>query len=56
MTNYLDKVYDKSVEYKNNLERYEANTDYIIDRIEKGKENNEDTKNISNNPFLNDGE
>ena len=33
----LDEVYDKSEEYKNNLEKYEANTDDIIERIEKGK-------------------
>lgn len=34
----LDEVYDKSKEYENNLEKYEANTDDIIDRIEKLKE------------------
>ena len=33
----LDEVYDKSEEYKNNPEKYEANTDDIIERIEKGK-------------------
>ena len=33
----LDEVYDKSEEYKNNIEKYEANTDDIIERIEKGK-------------------
>ena len=33
----LDEVYDKSEEYKNNLKKYEANTDDIIERIEKGK-------------------
>ena len=100
----LDEVYDKSEEYKNNPEKYEANTDDIIERIEKRKipssyskekeqeievrhynlfiikhfikyvmdkykqenhssednstneniENNEDTKNISKNPFIED--
>ena len=111
----LDEVYDKSEEYENNIKKYEANTDDIIEKIEKGKvkayssmtqaflgdnspipakekeieikpydlfiikhfikfvvdkykqenissednsakENIEDTKNISSNPFLNDGE
>ena len=33
----LDEVYDKSEEYKNNPEKYEANTDDIIERIENGK-------------------
>ena len=33
----LDEVYDKSEEYENNIKKYEANTDDIIDRIEKGK-------------------
>ena len=33
----LDEVYDKSEEYKNNIEKYEANTDNIIERIENGK-------------------
>ena len=33
----LDEVYDKSEEYKNNLEKYEADTDDIIERIENGK-------------------
>ena len=31
----LDEVYDKSEEYKNNLEKYEANTDDIIEKIEE---------------------
>ncbi|WP_432633140.1 hypothetical protein [Brachyspira sp.] len=107
----LDEVYDKSEEYKKNIEKYEANTDDIIEKIEEEKEeknenrgsigslsqpqedtapydlfiikhfikfvmdkykqenissednstnenieNTEDTKNISNNPFINDGE
>ena len=34
----LDEVYDKSEEYKNNPEKYEANTDDIIERIEKRRE------------------
>ncbi|TXJ54975.1 hypothetical protein EPJ67_12040 [Brachyspira aalborgi] len=34
----LDEVYDKSEEYKNNIEKYEANTDDIIERIEKRRE------------------
>ena len=34
----LDEVYDKSEEYKNNSEKYEANTDDIIERIEKRRE------------------
>ena len=86
----LDEVYDKSEEYKNNLEKYEANTDDIIEKIEEKNtepynlfiikhfikyvmdkykqenhssednstneniENNEDTKNISKNPFIED--
>ena len=33
----LDEVLDRSEEYKNNPEKYEANTDDIIERIEKGK-------------------
>lgn len=36
----LDEVYDKSEEYKNNIEKYEANTDDIIEKIEE-KEKNE---------------
>lgn len=88
----LDKVYDKAEEYKNNLEKYEANTDDIIEKIEEKNsepynlfiikhfikfvmdkykqenilsednssneniENTEEAKNISNNPFINDGE
>ena len=31
----LDEVYDKSEEYKNNPEKYEANTDDIIEKIEE---------------------
>lgn len=31
----LDEVYDKSEEYKNHLEKYEANTDDIIEKIEE---------------------
>ena len=31
----LDEVYDKSEEYKNNLEKYAANTDDIIEKIEE---------------------
>ena len=31
----LDEVYDKSKEYKKNLEKYEANTDDIIEKIEE---------------------
>ena len=31
----LDEVYDKSEEYKNNIEKYEANTDDIIEKIEE---------------------
>ena len=31
----LDEVYDKSEEYKNNLEKYEANMDDIIEKIEE---------------------
>ena len=83
----LDEVYDKSEEYKNNLEKYEANTGDIIEKIEEKntepynlfiikhfikyimdkykeenhssednstKENIEDTKNISKNPFIED--
>lgn len=30
----LDEVYDKAEEYKNHLEKYEANTDNIIEKIE----------------------
>lgn len=30
----LDEVYDKSKEYKKNLEKYEANTDDIIEKID----------------------
>ncbi|WP_432633799.1 hypothetical protein [Brachyspira sp.] len=88
----LDEIYDKSEEYKKNPEKYEANTDDIIEKIEEKNtepynlfiikhfikfvmdkykeenissednstneniENTEDTKNISNNPFINDGE
>ena len=88
----LDEVYDKSEEYKNNLKKYEANTDDIIEKIEEKNtepynlfiikhfikfvmdkykeenissednsaneniENTEEAKNISNNPFINDGE
>ena len=33
----LDEVLDRSEEYKNNPKKYEANTDDIIERIEKGK-------------------
>ena len=83
----LDKVYDKSKEYKKNPKKYEANTDDIIEKIEEEntepynlfiikhfikyvidkykqenhssednstKENIEDTKNISKNPFIED--
>ena len=86
----LDKVYDKSKEYKKNPKKYEANTDDIIEKIEEENtepynlfiikhfikyvmdkykqenhssednstneniENNEDTKNISKNPFIED--
>ena len=39
----LDEVYDKSEEYKNNLEKYEANTDDIIEKIEKVEEENTKT-------------
>lgn len=31
----LDEVYDKSKEYKKNIEKYEANTDDIIEKIEE---------------------
>ena len=31
----LDEVYDKSEEYKNNLEKYAANTEDIIEKIEE---------------------
>ena len=31
----LDEVYDKAEEYKNNIEKYEANTDDIIEKIEE---------------------
>ena len=31
----LDEVYDKAEEYKNHLEKYEANTDDIIEKIEE---------------------
>ena len=31
----LDEVYDKSEEYKNNIEKYAANTDDIIEKIEE---------------------
>ena len=36
----LDEVYDKSEEYKNNLEKYAANTDDIIEKIEEEKNKN----------------
>ena len=92
MTNYLDKVYDKSGEYENNQNKYEADTKDIIEKIDynmpsrphyeafiikhfikyvmdkykqenhssednstnENIENNEDTKNISKNPFIED--
>lgn len=92
----LDEVYDKAGEYNLNTEKYEANTDDIIEKIEEERyagltgfynlfiikhfikfvmdkykqenissednssneniENTEETKNISNNPFINDEE
>ena len=105
----LNEELDKTKEYENNYQQYEANTDDIIEKIEKVEEENtktstaplglssiegennepynlfiikhfikyvmdkykeenissednstneniEDTKNVSNNPFLNDGE
>ena len=92
----LDEVYDKAGEYSLNTEKYEANTDDIIEKIEEERyagltgfynlfiikhfikfvmdkykqenissednssneniENTEETKNINNNPFINDEE
>lgn len=91
----LDEVYDKAGEYNLNTEKYEANTDDIIEKIDAERyagtglynlfiikhfikfvmdkykqenissednssneniENTEETKNISNNPFINDEE